>query len=316
MKRSILALLVLTSFGAMAHGHNHGGDQHGFNGHSFNGGHFGHGRHMGNGHSFTGFSRGSINMGHVPDGMKQASHTFNTPRGDVTVSAMVNKISNTQVQINKSIQAPHYQKITNTLVTTGDYANISRTVDAEVFGEHDYSRPQVEAQRSFTISKDGVYAEVKRDNMLKGSDIIHTTVLDTQTGNDKTLEHDVNIQISRDKGTIYGERAAVADFTDKTLSFTREHTLATANIDYSKEVKHTLNGKDKTLTVERDIHNAHYSQYKEHPYAFLTSVYSATGVTRSLDTNIHVNPRPAPTPSAPATTYDDHHGDVISFWWM
>lgn len=48
MKRSLIAFLVLASFGASAHGHNHGGNMggHSFNGHSFNGGHFGHGRHM------------------------------------------------------------------------------------------------------------------------------------------------------------------------------------------------------------------------------------------------------------------------------
>lgn len=97
MKRSVLALLVLCSFAASAHGHHGGGhmgghsfNNHSFNGHDFNGHNF-NGRKAGNidnGHTFNGFARGSINMGNtsrtvaVKDGAIVGTKT--TTIGDVT----------------------------------------------------------------------------------------------------------------------------------------------------------------------------------------------------------------------------------------
>lgn len=128
MKRSVLALLILSSFAASAHG-NHGGghmgghssNNHSFNGHSFNGHSF-NGRNAGrinNGHTFNGFARGSINMGDttrtvaVKDGAIVGTKT--TTMGNVTRMA-TNVIS--------ADYRSHSVAVTNgtkTAVATGSY---------------------------------------------------------------------------------------------------------------------------------------------------------------------------------------------------
>lgn len=128
MKRSVLALLILSSFAASAHG-NHGGghmgghsiNNHSFNGHSFNGHSF-NGRNAGrinNGHTFNGFTRGSINMGDtsrtvaVKDGAIVATKT--TTVGDVT------RLATNVVSADYRSHSVEVTNGTKTAVATGSY---------------------------------------------------------------------------------------------------------------------------------------------------------------------------------------------------
>ncbi|HIC8898637.1 TPA: hypothetical protein ACW722_000595 [Enterobacter hormaechei subsp. xiangfangensis] len=303
MKRSLIAFLVLASFGASAHGHNHGGNMggHSFNGHSFNGGHFGHGRHMGNSHSFTGFSRGSINM---TDGTKSftgknggtasitvsgagtstasISTTVNAP--NFTASSWAGGLGNGQVEAQRSIQTAHYTK--NVSVLTDNMGGISRNVSINISSATNISRPFVAINRDAYYSPvAGSYISFDKHVALPNADYNHDIVYSTQQA-------------------------------DRTLSFDRSLEHDTGSYVNAFSVSHVADLDAHTFTVTRGFHDSNRSTYKQHPYAILTSVYSKDGVIRSLDTNIHITPQPAPTPAAPAKTYDDSKGDTISFWWM
>jgi len=123
MKRSVLALLILSSFAASAHGNHAGGHMggHSFGNHSFNGHNVNAHKagRINDGHTFNGFTRGSINMG-------DTSRTVTVKDGAIvaTKTTTMGNVTRLETNVVSADYRSHSVAVTNgikTAVATGSY---------------------------------------------------------------------------------------------------------------------------------------------------------------------------------------------------